>query len=104
MEEARLYVDFNEMAEDDLVPLSETDFIEDSKGNTIELKEGLDVKIYSDDLSSCYEKDNLIAEGIVELNTPESRRIEIKWNCRINKSGIYNESQKSEKGNLRRPI
>jgi len=97
MEEARLYVDFNEMLVDDLVPLSETDFIEDSKGNTIELKAGLDVKIYSDDLSGCYEKDNLIAEGIVELNTYEGCNIDIKWICRINKSGIYNESQRSKK-------
>ncbi len=97
MKEARLYVDFNEMIEDDLVLLSKTDFKEDSKGNTVKLKEGLKVKIYSDDLSGCSEEDNLIAEGIVELNTHAGWINEAKWNCRINKAGIYNESQKKIK-------
>ena len=41
MKEARLYVDFNEMIDDDLVLLSKTDFKKDSQGNLIELKEGL---------------------------------------------------------------
>ena len=94
MKEARIYVDFNEMIEENLVILSETDIKEDSKGNRIELKEGLKVKLYSDDLCGCNESDNLIAEGVVELNAQGSFGREPKWNCRINKSGIYNESQK----------
>ena len=94
MIEARLYVDFNEMIEEDLVPLSKTDFKIDSSGKSIELKEGLKVKIYSDDLSSCHEKDNLIAEGTVELNKHGGWTEETKWNCRIDSFGIYNESQR----------
>lgn len=93
MKEARLNVDFSEMIEEDLVLLSKTDHKKDSEGNAIELKEGLKVKIYSDDLNSCNEKDNLIAEGIVEVNTDKSWSNDAKWNCRINKAGIYNESQ-----------
>ena len=93
MKEPRLHVDFNQMIEDDLVLLSKTDFKKDSEGNTIELKEGLEVKLYSDDLSSCSIKDNLIANGIVELNTHIIFADEAKWNCRINNAGIYNESQ-----------
>lgn len=95
MKEPRLYVDFNEMIEDDLVLLSRTDIKLDSNGNSIELKEGLKVKIYSDDLNSCNEKDNLIADGVVELNTHGGWATDVKWNCRINESGIYNESQKT---------
>jgi hypothetical protein len=94
MKEARIYVDFNEIIEENLVILSETDVKEDSKGNKIELKEGLKVKIYSDDLCSCNESDNLIADGVVELNTHGNWEREPKWNCRISKEGIYNESQK----------
>ncbi|NOQ25294.1 MAG: hypothetical protein GQ564_08020 [Bacteroidales bacterium] len=97
MKEARIYVDFNEMIEDNLVLLSKTDFTKDSKGNTIKLKEGLKVKVYSDDLSSCFEKDNLIADGVVELNTHGGWTKEVKWNCRINKAGIFNESDKIKK-------
>lgn len=87
-------VDFNEMIEDNLVLLSETDTKVDSKGKTISLKEGLKVKVYAHDLSSCGEIDNLIAEGLVELNTQGGWTSGTKWNCRIDKKGIYNESQK----------
>lgn len=97
MKEARLHVDFNEMIEDDLVLLSKTDFKTDSKGNVIELKEGLKIKIYDNDLSSCNEIDNLIAEGIIELNKHEGGNQDVKWNCRIDKKGIYNESQATKK-------
>lgn len=94
MKDARIYVDFNEMLEDDLVILSDNDFVEDSKGNIIKLKPGLKVKLYSNDFSACNEVDNLIADGVVELN---SNRISgTKWNCRINRSGVYNESQKRQ--------
>ena len=94
MKKARLKVDFNEMIEEDLVLLSKTDFKKDSKGKLIELHAGLHIKIYDNDLSSCSEEDNLIAEGIVELNTHIAWASEAKWNCRIDRSGIYNESQK----------
>lgn len=94
MKEARIYVDFNDMIEADLVLLSKTDSKEDSQGNRIEFKEGLMVNVYSDDLSSCDEVDNLIADGVVELNTQAGWTSEAKWNCRINTAGIYNESQR----------
>lgn len=97
MKEARIHVDFNEMVEEDLVILSDTDTKEDSKGNKILLKEGLKVKIYSDDLCGCNESDNLIADGVAELNANGNCEREPKWNCRINKRGIYNESQKMKK-------
>jgi hypothetical protein len=94
MKEARIYVDFNEMLEDNLVLLSKTDIKKDSQGNEIMLYEGLKVKIYEDNLNDSDEEDNLIAEGVVELNiSTESWAKAAKWNCRINENGIYNESQ-----------
>ena len=93
MKQARIYVDFNEMIEDNLVILSYTDTKENSNGKKIKLKEGLKVKLYSDDLCGCNDTDNLIAEGIVELNLSGNWEREAKWNCRISKKGIYNESQ-----------
>jgi hypothetical protein len=93
MKEARLYVDFNEMLEANLVMLSKSDIMKNSKGKQIELKEGLRVKIYSDDMSSCSEIDNLVAEGIVERNISGIWANDVKWNCRISEAGICNESQ-----------
>ena len=92
MKEARIYVDFNEMPEDNLVFLSKTNFVTDSKGKSIKLSEGKKIKLYSNDLSSCSEADNLIAEGTVERNSL-LWNTEYKWTCRISKAGIYNESQ-----------
>lgn len=97
MIEARIYVDFSEMIEDNLVLLSKSDTVIDSQGNTIKLKEGLKVKLYSDDLSGCTEKDNLIADGVVVLNTNNMWMQDAKWNCRLNVHGIYNESQETKK-------
>lgn len=96
MKEARIYVDFNEMLEDNLVLLSKTDIKKDSDGNDVILYQGLQVKIYGDDLNDSNEEDNLIAEGVVELNnSSESWAKAAKWNCRINDDGIYNESASS---------
>ena len=95
MNEARLYVDFNEMIENDLVLLSKTDIKKDSQGNEIELKEGLKVKIYCEDTDENDNDDYLLAEGVVERNIYSeiySWTSNAKWNCRINERGIYHES------------
>lgn len=93
MNEPRIYVDFNEMLEEDLVLLSKTDSKLDSTGNMVYLFENKFVKIYMDDLNEVNEIDNLIAEGIVKRNTiTEGWGAIAKWNCRINHKGIYHES------------
>ena len=93
MKVPRIYVDFNEMIEDNLVLLSQTDFKKNSNGDTVELKEGMRIKIYSDDENDLNEKDNLIADGFVELNVYGGWTKAAKWNCRIDKNGIRNESE-----------
>ena len=93
MKEARIYVDFNEMLEDDLVLLSKTDIKKDSHGKKVVLYESLSVKIYENDINDFDEEDNLIAQGTVEFNTSTASWAKAaKWNCRINSNGIYNES------------
>jgi len=94
MKEPRLYVDFNEMLEENLVMLSQNDFTNDSAGNEIKLFDGLEVKIYMKDYNEFNERDDLFAEGKVERNNYEFCSI-VKWNCRINEKGIYNESDLS---------
>ncbi|WP_282628371.1 hypothetical protein [Empedobacter sedimenti] len=96
MKEARIYVDFNEMLEEDLVLLSKEDSKLDSAGNLVNFYEGLNVRIYMDDEDEAGNADNLIAEGIVEKNTiTEAWGSAAKWNCRIDKNGIYHESDRS---------
>lgn len=95
MKEPRLYVDFNEMIEEDLVLLSKTDIKVDSDGKQVELKEGLKIKIYSEDTNDENEQDNLIADGYAELNTFREKlswTSNVKWNCRIDENGIIHES------------
>lgn len=90
MKEPRLYVDFNEMIDFNIVLLSQTDYKTDSLGNAIYLQEGNTVLIYMDDSDEYGNPDNLLAEGIVILN-PIPNHI-AKWCCLINDKGIYHES------------
>jgi hypothetical protein len=95
MSPARIFVDFNEMVESDLVLLSKTDVKINSDGTSITLFSGMPVYIYMDDTDISGKKDNLLADGVVELNNPsvngEWTRA-AKWCCRINNRGIFNES------------
>lgn len=90
MKEPRLYVDFNEMIEFNIVLLSKTDYKTDSLGNSIYLQEGKTVLIYMDDYDEYGNPDNLLAKGIAILN-PIPNHI-AKWCCLINDRGIYHQS------------
>ena len=92
MKEPRLYVDFNELIDHNLVLLSQSDYKTDTMGNSIQLYEGRIVSIYMDDTDEKSNPDNLLAEGIVIPN-PLPNHIS-KWCCRINERGIYHESDK----------
>ncbi len=62
------------------------------------LSEGLEVYIYMDDTNALGTKDNLLAEGVVELNDPNKNgewTSAAKWCCRICHRGIYNESDEN---------
>ena len=86
------YVDFNELMEDDVVLLSQTDIKKDVDGNGIELVEGLPIAIYSDDIGANGQPDNLVAEGVVILNKHIGSYPGVKWCCRIGPKGILHQS------------
>lgn len=96
MKPARMYVDFNEMIEDDLVLLSQSDTKQDSSGRVVHLCEGLTVHVYMDDTNKDGEVDNLIADGVVELHTGVGWGTVAKWCCRIDSKGIRHESEEME--------
>jgi hypothetical protein len=93
MKEPRLYVDFNEMLEPNLVLLSKEDTTVDSHGNVVVLREGATVRIYDDDSDINGNVDNLVAEGIVERNIATGWGAVAKWCCRIDSNGIRHESE-----------
>lgn len=93
MNKPRIYVDFNEMIENDLVLLSKEDYKNDSEGNVVNLYEGLHVYIYMDDQDELGNSDNLVASGIIERNKIKGGWGAIaKWCCRIDSKGIQHES------------
>ena len=92
MNKARVSVDFNEMIDDNLVMLSQTDIKTDSQGNLITLYEGMPISIYEEDIYANGEIDYLIAEGTVikhDLNTHPCFP-HVKWLCHIDANGIQN--------------
>ncbi|MCD0479351.1 MULTISPECIES: hypothetical protein [Chryseobacterium] len=95
MNNSRLYVDFNELIESDLVLLSQQDIKLDYEGKEVLLFQGKHVDIYMDDTDENGINDNLVASGTVELNETGLFPI-CKWNCRINANGIQHESELSD--------
>ena len=95
MDNTRIYVDFNELIEENLVLLSQQDTKLDFGANEVLLFEGKQVDVYMDDIDENGYVDNLVASGIVEFNNT-GRFPVCKWNCRINKNGIRHESEMTE--------
>lgn len=97
MDRPRLYVDFNEMVEPDLVLLSQADQKVDSAGNTIALHEGLLVYVYMDDVDELGRADPLLAQGRVERSPGTGWTAPAKWCCRIDSDGIRHASDREER-------
>ena len=76
LDRPRIEVDFNEMVAQDVVLLSREDAKRDSAGNVIELRVGLRVYLYMEEL---------LATGIVELNDAGGWSSHVRWRCRIDK-------------------
>lgn len=92
MERLKFYVDFNEMLETDLVLLSAEDAKRDSQGKKVDLQEGMQIIVYSDETDADNNPDNLIASGVVEKNKTTGWAAHVKWCCRIDEAGIVHES------------
>jgi hypothetical protein len=89
MPRATLSVDFNELLDADLVLLSATDTRRDVRGDTVELREGMEVRVYDDDPDSDGRPGKLVATGVVERNRcDDDWCAHVKWCCRIDAHGI----------------
>ena len=97
MDRARVLFDFNillKLGTNDIWPLSKTNHVTDSAGNTIPLSDGLDIFLYQYHFDVFNRRDYLIADGIV-VCTPDVSS-DIKWWCRISEHGIRHESDNSD--------
>ncbi len=92
MDKPRIYVDFNEILEPNLVLLSQTGTEQDSSGSLVLLQEGKKVHVYMDDMSEDGKQDNLIADGHVEHHPGTAWGTAAIWCCRIDPRGIRHES------------
>jgi hypothetical protein len=94
MDKPRIYVDFNEMLDGNIVLLSVKDLKMDSEGNIIKFHEGLPVYIYSDDFDENLNEDNLIANGFaIKYDLSKDKHwSHVKWCCKIDNIGIIHES------------
>jgi hypothetical protein len=88
LDRPRIYVDFNEMVEPDLVLLSKTDIKADSQGFPVRLNQGLTVHVYMDDPDEHGNPGVLIADGVVERGPGHGWTAAAKWCCRIDAKGI----------------
>ncbi|MBR6770549.1 MAG: hypothetical protein IKM28_04815 [Lachnospiraceae bacterium] len=99
MDKARIYVDFNELVDDNIVLLSKSDTKIDSKGNIVTFYEGMPISVYSDDIDENGEIDNLIAEGIARKQNLGGNWQEM-WCCHMEPNSIMHESDKIKKARI----
>jgi hypothetical protein len=95
MDKPYFSVDFNEMIDADTVLLSAGDWKVDASGVIVQLREGMLVSVYMDDMSENGKIDNLVAIGVVTKNSAAGWAANVKWCCRIDGDGIQPESKKT---------
>ena len=93
MEQSRVLYDFSillKLSSNNLWPLSKTDQVTDSHGNTIPLSDGMHIFFYDYNFDIFDRRDYLIADGIVVRNPDKGS--DIKCCCQISELGVRYES------------
>ncbi|MCI8970294.1 MAG: hypothetical protein HFF99_02405 [Oscillibacter sp.] len=94
LDKARIWLDFNEFCELDsadgapIYLFSQGDIVSDSAGKDVELREGMEVSVFDEDLGPENRPDPILAEGVVLRNTSSSGflgRPQVKWLLRLKK-------------------
>ncbi|MDR2105367.1 MAG: hypothetical protein LBP51_06405 [Deferribacteraceae bacterium] len=91
MNKPKIEVNFNELAGEDMVLLSRSDYREDIFGNKIHLYEGLGIDIFEPDYIDGA-RDDLIASGYAVRCRDELYK-DVKWCCKIKDNWIRHESE-----------
>ena len=93
LDRPRIEIDFNERIADDLYLLSKTDVREDSAGKLITLEESLPVYVFVHDCLADGTPDNLIADGVAELNREQGWSSHVKWCIRVHMDRFGHQSE-----------
>lgn len=90
-----IYVDFNEMLENEngklCVLLSRYDIKKDKNGNPIKCYENMPIIVFMEDINDSQEEDRLIARGIAKINDTKYWTY-VKWLCEFT-SDIVHENE-----------
>lgn len=92
-----LYVDYNELIEEDIIMLSKIDIKNDYFGVPVSLCEGLEVVGFQKDENIDGTRDDIIVEGVCTLNKTGYFN-HVKWVLKIDDKGIRYISDILEKG------
>ena len=87
LDRPRIEVDFNDLVAADLVLIAADDYRVDSGGQRIEMREGLRVYLYCEDVNDDDQPSFLLASGTVERNQATDWSAKGKWRCRIRRVG-----------------
>lgn len=93
MKRIKLYADFNEIFEDVLC-LSHDEATKDEFGNIVKLFKGMEITAYDEDADENGNRDDLIANGVVESSPDWLKCNGSKWCSRIDENGIRHDSDK----------
>lgn len=91
LDRPRVWLDFSELCaaeEAGTAPVylfSQADIVNDSDGNDIELRDGMEVSVFEEDVDTAGNPDALLADGVVVRNFLESYPT-VKWLIRLVKS------------------
>jgi hypothetical protein len=82
MSTPRIWVDFMKADDKRRLILTTRGTLEDLEEHQLELREGLALRVYSDDLDDKGHADNLLADGVVHYDADAKRWVlEIDWNA-----------------------
>lgn len=90
MDKARVYVDLNELVEENIVLLSKDDWKTDTNGKQVRLEEGMPISLYSDSAEDIF----LLAEGtVIKYDLKDFGAWKhVKWCCRFEINGELSKS------------
>jgi hypothetical protein len=96
MKKIKVRGDFNGIWGDEkgtMLCLSHNDSCKDEFDNKIVLEEGMELTAFDEDADENNERDDLIANGIVERSPDWLQCKGSKWILRVDENGIYHESE-----------
>jgi hypothetical protein len=85
--------DFNGFLGNNLLCLAHCDTVVDLSGQIIELRSGLKITVFDDDIDDAGRPDRLVATGVVERSPDSAQCRGSRWALRLAPPGVRHESE-----------